>query len=317
MHSASLVGAPYEIIVDVRGYTGQRVNIGRKHVCRFCGSIEPTAFRKTAHAFPESLGNKWVFALDECDTCNEMFSVYEDALAKAVSPFLTVGGTKGKGGRVRQTGRSQGTSVLAHHEADGQRKISFSSSDPNSHVRLDRRTGQMQAELPIAGVPFSPRLAYKALAKIGLGLMPEDELPKFKQLLGWLQRGRDEDVIPQLDVGLSFASIGNAPTLAMGVLFRRTSADPVYPYMILLLCAGSVCLQIALKSDEMDGVWPPSGQARPALEYAFVVEETRVGYGVPVHFNWSATESTPQPIQKLTLAFDSNTAQGTFTPVFR
>jgi hypothetical protein len=58
---------------------------------RYCGRVGAASFRKIARTFSESLGNKWIVSLDECDSCNAPFSLYEDALAKAVSPFLNSG----------------------------------------------------------------------------------------------------------------------------------------------------------------------------------------------------------------------------------
>lgn len=61
---------------------GGPVELNRAGRCRFCGQADARKFRKVAHALPESLSNKWLVSLDECDDCNAMFSRYEDALAK-------------------------------------------------------------------------------------------------------------------------------------------------------------------------------------------------------------------------------------------
>lgn len=43
-------------------------------ICRFCNiDYKHTKFRKKAHSISESIGNKKVFTLDECDYCNEFF----------------------------------------------------------------------------------------------------------------------------------------------------------------------------------------------------------------------------------------------------
>ena len=97
----------YQIFRQVQAPVGEnaKIIIGGGTVCRFCGNDDRRKFRTKAHTFPEALGNKWVFSDDECDDYNARFSVYEDALIKAVGPLLTLGGTRGKRG-VRQTGRS-------------------------------------------------------------------------------------------------------------------------------------------------------------------------------------------------------------------
>lgn len=103
----------YVLLRQVKGCIGgARILLGEKGICRYCGGRNPKTFRKIAHAIPEALGNKWIISADECDVCNDAFSLYEDALANSVSPLLTLGGTAGKGNKVRQTGRTAGDAVI-------------------------------------------------------------------------------------------------------------------------------------------------------------------------------------------------------------
>jgi len=103
----------YEILQQVKSSVGTgKTKLGTKGQCRYCRTTDSSQFRKLAHTFPESLGNKWIISLDECDDCNEKFSIYEDSLTKGVAPFLTLGGFVGKGNKTRQTGRTKGRSVI-------------------------------------------------------------------------------------------------------------------------------------------------------------------------------------------------------------
>ena len=85
----------------VRRFLGERTR------CRYCGASGPGVFgkRSNAHTLPAALGNRTLFSLDECRACNDKFSLYEDALCKAVGPFLTLGGVRGRSG-VRKTGKT-------------------------------------------------------------------------------------------------------------------------------------------------------------------------------------------------------------------
>ena len=99
--------------------------LGNRNRCRFCGIEKSSDFgnQTNAHTFPEALGNKYLFSLDECKSCNNKFSKYEDALCKAIGPFLTLGGVKGKRG-VRQTGRSgRGPNIRHTVNTNGRRRI--------------------------------------------------------------------------------------------------------------------------------------------------------------------------------------------------
>ena len=87
----------YQILSKVQASVGEDLkSIGRGGVCRFLWAMMTgRKFRTRAHTFPEALGNKWVFSDDECDECNARFSVYEDALTKAVGPFANPGWDEG------------------------------------------------------------------------------------------------------------------------------------------------------------------------------------------------------------------------------
>jgi hypothetical protein len=100
--------------------------LGERKSCRYCGAHDQKAFgkKKNAHTFPAGLGNNSLFSLDECITCNGKFSIYEDALIKAVGPFLTLGGVSGRNG-IRQTGRSRSPFQIKHDRDNGGRQISI------------------------------------------------------------------------------------------------------------------------------------------------------------------------------------------------
>lgn len=127
--------------------------LGSREFCRFCGTTDQRAFgrKRNAHTFPEALGNRTLFSLDECEACNQRFSVYEDALCKAVGPYLTLGGVEGKRG-VRQTGRSTGSSFIRHSVVDGRRHFEVKSDgDPAKLAGINPLTGELQLRLPVEG----------------------------------------------------------------------------------------------------------------------------------------------------------------------
>jgi hypothetical protein len=201
---------PYEVLNHVHGSIGnQRVLIGKRGRCRFCGTDDRRKFKKTAHTFPEALGNKWVFSLDECGDCNHRFGIYESELVSSVGPFLTLGGVKGKGNQVRQTGRSAGPAYLRHtRDSDGLRGIStyvHTGTAPLPPLGIDPRTGEMVWDVPVANEWFRPRRAYKALSKIAYSLLPDEELPNYEQLRAWLLDLADNVDFPVLEVAFSYA----------------------------------------------------------------------------------------------------------------
>ncbi len=295
--------------------------IGEAGRCRFCGRSDGATFRTRAHTFPEALGNRWVFSRDECDDCNRLFGVYEDALVSALRPFLTLGGVSGKNG-VPQTGRSAGNHVMRHDRVDGRRRLLIQQRNvvPDEHVRTSPDGRHLQLNLPVEAIPFRPRRAYKALSKIGLSLLPVELLPEYSKLLGWLQTREDQLDFPVLEVGLSFGSIGNAlPVVCAALLQRVDPADPI-PHLYLLFCAGSICAQMALMSDRLEDHLPPTTMGSVKFDWAVALgpqQELRIDYGQVWPFNWASPNTTPQPVESFTLDFDIATSAGTLTPRFR
>lgn len=321
----TVLNGKYELLWQVQGSLGgEKTFIGEKHNCRFCGNRNPAHFRKTAHTFPESLGNRWVISLDECDLCNEKFSKYENDLAAAVRPFLTLGGISGKK-KIPQSGRSKDDAILSRNQKGKIPSIYMSSTgrDFDQCLSVDQTSGTIQTTMPIADVKFKPRFAYKALTKMAYALLPDEELKNYKMTRDWLSNIDDNIDFPVLEVALSFSSIGNAPSIVAGTLLRRTDPSSYFPHILFILCAGSICLQIDLRSDHLEDHIPPIPNAAIEIEWSSVLgdEEGRemisLNYGTPIHHNWSSSELTLQPIESLVTDFNPRTLAGKITPILR
>ncbi len=320
-----VLGGRYTLLAQVKGSIGGgTVFLGTRGRCRYCGKAHLACFRMKAHAFPEALGNKWIMSRDECDACNIIFSRYDDAIARAVSPFLTLGGIKGKSNKVRQTGRSDGDVVLSRRHGPDCPGLSLfaNNADFGQHVSMTAQ-GLLRMNMPISGIPFKPRHAYKALVKMGVALLPDEELGHYTKLRSWLLDTEDTVEFPILDVGMSFASIGNAPPLVVGTLLRRSNPADVIPHILFIVGAGSICLQIDLMSDHLENHLPPVRAGSINVEWSNVIGNPSglatiaFHYGKPVHLNWSSSEPEPQPIKAVVLDFNPQTCAGSLTPGFR
>lgn len=314
----------YEVITKELTDLGPKKRfLNTRICCRFCRTKDQSAFggRTNAHTFPEALGNKFLFSLDECRSCNEKFSVYEDALCKAAGPFLSLGGVPGKRG-VRQTGRSNSGSVIKHRYEDGRRHINVISQESimENMAGIDSRTGDVRLLIPIQGDKFVPLYAYKALSKIAISLLPEDELHKFGRTIESLQSRDMTPAIGPLKVGFSYSHVGNAPPTLAGMLLRRREKDAPIPYVIAIFVAGSVCFQIWLRSDDQDNQVPEDGKlgvihtsqlSKPEGGYYSIT------YSDPFQFNWSSVDPQLQPFEAFELRFNAVTTKGVLTPIPR
>lgn len=317
-------GDTHELLKLVRGSIGgEAVRLGEKGRCRFCGTDNERKFRSVAHTVPEALGNKWIISLDECDDCNALFSQYEDALAKTVGPILTIGGTLGKANKVRQTGRSKGPAFIKHDQSEAGRRISIQmTGEFADHIGIDPVNGTVSFKVPVAPERFIPRRAYKALARMGLAMLPAEELPNFQHLITWVRDPDAQAPMPPLMVGLSFGSIGNAPRLVSAALLRRKADATDPPYLVFIVSAGSVCFQLDLKSDSRDGDWPPTQSVDTNIRWTNVIgapgrSDIRIEYGMPVHLDWSSPELELSPMESVTTTVNPRTGHGRMKFKFR
>jgi hypothetical protein len=315
----------YSLLIHVQASVGGVIQtLGEKGNCRFCGETDVKFFRDRSHTFPEGLGNKWIFSADECDKCNKKFSQYDDALCKSVGPILTIGGTQGKDKKVRQTGRSRGGHNIRHLTEQGQRRISVQLLDIDKGIYPPVRSAfsfgpdqKIAIETPIPNEKFVPRLAYKALVKMGLALLPLEELPNFSRLIAWIQTPSDSEDFPFLDVGISVGSLGNAPELLSAVILRRQNSATNGPYAIFILSVGSICWQIDLMPDTLDNEMGVTRFGCINIRWKAVLaapdcEPLDIHFSPPRHFDWSSKASTPIPITAMRSHFDWSTLKGRF-----
>ncbi|WP_245235586.1 hypothetical protein [Mesorhizobium erdmanii] len=152
------------------------VALGTKGGVVSAAKPSPALSANVAHTLPDGFGNKWVTSLDECDACSASFGTFDDALVKSMGAILTVGGTQGKGNKVRQTGRSDGPASNRHRIIDGKRSISMSTNGTPfaDHFGVKPKTGELVFRILGGTERFIPSRAYKPLVKMAEALLLAD-----------------------------------------------------------------------------------------------------------------------------------------------
>jgi hypothetical protein len=195
--------------------------------------------------------------------------------------------------------------------------------DWSDYVSIDPIRNRLKLLHPIANIPFRPRYAYKAIAKMGVAMLPAEELTNFRKLRAWLLDVNDKLNFPYLEVGVSFGSIGNSPSLVCGSLLRRVHQNDEIPYILFVLTAGSVCLQIDLMSDHQDDHVPPILPGVTNVNWSNILEgpagreSISIIYRDPIFLNWAPKETKPQPIEAIMFDYCTKTHVGEFFPIFR
>lgn len=215
----------------------------RERVCRFCGKSESqVTFKSVAHAIPESLGNKRVILLNECDECNSFFSeTLEDSFDKYTKPYRLLFGVKGK----KKVPSYKTRDKSARIDVDkGENQIKIEGEEE----KIVKDPTETKLKIKFEREPYIPANVYKALLKMALSVIDSSFLPNLKEHIKWI---RTPGYIPQffppfyLVERLSFGPSFNGGSFAM-LFIRRSGIPKINPYMMFFLNVGSLYFQIPI-----------------------------------------------------------------------
>ncbi len=214
--------------------------------CRYCGKGEnKVSFKTECHVLLEALGNRRLFAEDECDNCNGLFGrSIENHFGKWSLPFRTVSCVKGKRGFPKMA-------------RDPYWRIESSPAGLNISMREDWKIGHVDEPnkivcLDLLRDPYVPIAVYKTFVRMALALMPREELKNFQQVVTWILC---EDHTVQLNNCCSKILYSLIPQIAppdtvSASLSRRFTNDLNSPYMVFVLCFSNYVFQACLPAPE-------------------------------------------------------------------
>ena len=162
----------------------QFVNKDKK--CRFCGKSMPEVkFTSIEHMFSECLGNKTLTSkFNECDTCNNLFSKYENDLATLLGPFLVIDSISGKGGK------------RSYKSFDYKNRIDnigdyLEIFSEYGKIDMEKVQNEKRLTFSFDVPPYKPLYIYKSLVKMALSYIPKEYLDKYTKMINYL---KDEDL---------------------------------------------------------------------------------------------------------------------------
>ncbi len=249
----------YDCLVDYSDLNSSK-SIGSSFICRFCGESDRKQFKnKNAHAFPEFTGNKFLFLKEECKNCNERFSSYENELAAHSHTIRSLLGIKGKKGTPKLK-----TPNLTLKMTDDHLQIK-SLSDDNFNLNKNEQGGITQNEneekfLNIPSQKFNPHKLVKCLVKIGLSVLPEQELSNgdFDKTMKWLI---DPDTPVELEETNPFfyayfgvIQLGKRPPLLMVHKLKKEFVGQTFPSYSIIFGFASHLYQIFIPHCSTDQV---------------------------------------------------------------
>ena len=241
-------------------------------VCRFCGQGCPgVTFKKKAHAIPESLGNKSLYTTYECDACNQMFGQgIENDFGNWSKPMRNFAGTRGKRSvptiKMESAGGSQGRFEPMEIA------IQQNPVDPIPIFKFDEKAKTLN--LWPRRDPYTPVAVLKTFVKIGLSVLPEEEIHNFRAMLSWLRncnhQGQPEGGCPVLRTFVP----GPHPFRLSLCLLRRKEDEFLAPYVTFILYHEYEVFQVFLQSDRRDDHIMGESISFPPFPVAYLHEGT-------------------------------------------
>jgi transcriptional regulator with XRE-family HTH domain len=206
---------------DRRTLVGARRELRR---CRFCRrtAAEGASFAKAAHVIATALGNDHLKSAEECDDCNAFFGdETEPSLIAMLDLQRVFLGTQGRG---KNDGRPKlrfGQDTVAH---DG-KKVAI-----RARSMAKDGSGTFTIDLGKAAAPMIPMAAYRALVKMAISVVAEDQLPHLAKTIEWVRYGKRSD-LPLPKVASATVFLPPDPS-AQIVLYTRRHPDPRLPHIV-------------------------------------------------------------------------------------
>jgi len=208
----------------IGAFGDKRISIGEpdkaQRVCRFCQKSQPeTTFKKKAHAISEALGNKTVIVLDECDKCNDEFSMsIEPDIIQYLSIYRTFFDVKGKGGEKQWHGEN----FKIKKEKEFTISI-FSTDDPPERNEFPYKI-RLEDNRPITS-----QYIYKTLCKYFISVISSNELGNFQDTINWINGDIEIKRLPKVAQMISYHAFTKQPKL---ITYLRKTEDSQLPYAV-------------------------------------------------------------------------------------
>lgn len=206
---------------DLRAFGTTRRFFGNKNNkrCRFCNKTESeTTFKNKAHAISEGLGNKKLFLYDECDKCNDKFSIeIEPDLINYFSIFRSFFRVNGKGGIKKIKGKN--FEIIN----DDRLEIKFKSIK-------DRSINEQEYNLNLnLQKKINSQDIYRCLAKYAISLMDDSLLIKFESTIKWINKEIKIEKLPRIGELISYQHFTTEPKL---FLYIRKGNNKKLPFVV-------------------------------------------------------------------------------------
>jgi HNH endonuclease len=214
--------------------------------CRFCEKIYPeVSFKTESHLIPKFLGSKYLLSHFECDDCNSKFKLYENDLANFIGAIRSIVGIKGKSKNPKYVKKD----LMIFQEED--QTIQFVSPEIFESIQ----NGEKDIMIKTTKDKFTPSNAYKALLKIALCLVEEEDISNFRNAFKFLTSD-DEELNEKMKNSMNVIRIfvpgPSIPQNPIVHLFKRKDNTIELPERIMVIHIRNLKYQIPLPFNSND-----------------------------------------------------------------
>lgn len=228
------------------------INIGeldvKQRTCRFCGRSlsDGASFNNISHAISESLGNKNIFTLEECDECNQEFSKLEQHITNFLGIMLYTYSIEGKKSRKNPSGlRKLETPEYGFAEKAGVKTIHIKNKDSQNLYDNLVNNGKLSIQTPLKFDKFIPLNVYKSFCKFALCMFDSADLPHFANLVSWVNGNISIPFEPKV-----LMSPYNMPTDHPKFAYFTQNTDKNTPFCIGMFFISNLAFLVEFPSDE-------------------------------------------------------------------
>lgn len=216
-------------------------------VCRFCEKDEfnGATFKKLAHAFPESIGNRCLATYYECDKCNEKFGkTIENDYANYMKFYHSISGIHGKK-KIPEfiSNDNKSKSVWVDD------KYILTDTNEHCHCLIKGNSILYQSTAPT----HTPMAVFKCFVKMAISVMPENNLKQFAKTIEWICNKKHENIFENKKLLCRYEMIpGYTIEYPCYFLYQRKGPKSlaIYPYMIFHLTYGNFSYMIEVPTQE-------------------------------------------------------------------
>ena len=229
----------YQVLLEI-GCPDEKMK-GLKEInlrsCRFCGKKKPyVSFRKVAHVIPEMLGNRFLIYDQECDECNGIFGRYENDLANYLGIRRTVQKVHGKKIPVYKSKFDEIVARFEKKSDDGDYLSIKRSEADNDNFEFDKANNWLC--IKYTKNSYIPLNVFKALMRIALAIMPENELKNYSFALDFLRTSEHDNKFK----GFGIVHTYTLPLLTFSfekpssILFRKKNPEDALFTHLFVIC---------------------------------------------------------------------------------